>query len=210
VTASYRSHCGHESIPSQGAETSHRAAQHHVGWTRTEPFRIAAYGNERRVQLPRSRLTKIRCLNNIVEQDHRRVEVPLAPMIGLKSFYNARRVIIGIELAQKIHKRQFAIPANFGSHSNRDLASLDGSLAGRRGAASLDGDVSALLSAPKPIWGSGADSRRKSATMTGWGTQNGTQPTVRREMVRRRSHPSLPSLVLSLQAQLPRSGSDSR
>ena len=25
-------------------------------------------------------------------------------------FYNGRRVIIGIELAQKIHKRQFAIP----------------------------------------------------------------------------------------------------
>ena len=31
-------------------------------------------------------------------------------MLGFKTFYNARRVIIGIELAQKIHKRQFAIP----------------------------------------------------------------------------------------------------
>ena len=51
---------------------------------------------------------KIRCcqyLNNIVEQDHRRVKGRLRPMLGFKTFYNARRVIIGIELAQKIHKR---------------------------------------------------------------------------------------------------------
>ena len=34
----------------------------------------------------------------------------LRPMLGFKTFYNARRVIIGIELAQKIHKRQFVIP----------------------------------------------------------------------------------------------------
>ena len=53
---------------------------------------------------------KIRCcqyLNNVVEQDHRRVKGRLRPMLGFKTFYNARRVIIGIELAQKIHKRQF-------------------------------------------------------------------------------------------------------
>jgi len=36
-------------------------------------------------------------------------------MIGLKSFFNARRVIVGIELAHKIHKHQFAIPDRFGS-----------------------------------------------------------------------------------------------
>ena len=56
---------------------------------------------------------KIRCcqyLNNVVEQDHRRVKGRLQPMLGFKTFYNARRVIIGIELAQKIHKRQSAIP----------------------------------------------------------------------------------------------------
>ena len=56
---------------------------------------------------------KIRCcqyLNNVVEQDHRRVKGRLRPMLGFKTFYNARRVISGIELAQKMHKRQFAIP----------------------------------------------------------------------------------------------------
>ena len=56
---------------------------------------------------------RIRCcqyLNNVVEQDHRRVKGRLGPMLGFKTSSNARRVIIGIELAQKIHTRQFAIP----------------------------------------------------------------------------------------------------
>ena len=55
-------------------------------------------------------------LNNVVEQDHRRVKGRLRPMLGFKTFYNARRVIIGIELAQKIHKRQFAIPISLQSN----------------------------------------------------------------------------------------------
>ena len=63
---------------------------------------------------------RIRCcqyLNNVVEQDHRRVKGRLRPMLlGFKTFYNARRVIIGIELAQKIHKRQFL---QFRSHGGR-------------------------------------------------------------------------------------------
>ena len=40
---------------------------------------------------------------------NRRVKGRLRPMLGFKTFYDARRVIVGIELAQKIHKRQFAI-----------------------------------------------------------------------------------------------------
>jgi transposase-like protein len=56
-------------------------------------------------------------LNNIVEQDHRRVKFRLQPMLGFERFYNARRVIAGIELAQKIHKGQFAVPAAFGSNA---------------------------------------------------------------------------------------------
>ena len=46
-------------------------------------------------------------LNNVVEQDHRRVKSRVQPMLGFKKFYNARRVIIGIEFAQKVHKDQF-------------------------------------------------------------------------------------------------------
>jgi transposase-like protein len=48
-------------------------------------------------------------LNNIVEQDHRRVKQRLGPMLGLKSFNNAVVVIGGIELAAQIKKGQFQI-----------------------------------------------------------------------------------------------------
>ena len=37
-------------------------------------------------------------LNNIVEQDHRRVKFRVQPMLGFQTFYNARRVLIAIEL----------------------------------------------------------------------------------------------------------------
>jgi transposase-like protein len=42
---------------------------------------------------------KIRCcpyLNNIVEQDHRRVKSRIQPMLNFKKFSNARRVLVGI------------------------------------------------------------------------------------------------------------------
>jgi putative transposase len=46
-------------------------------------------------------------LNNLIEQDHRRVKQRIYPMLGFKSFRNAGVKIIGIELAQKIRKGQF-------------------------------------------------------------------------------------------------------
>jgi putative transposase len=48
-------------------------------------------------------------LNNIVEQDHRRVKQRIYPMLGFKSFRNANVTISGIELVQKIRKGQFNI-----------------------------------------------------------------------------------------------------
>jgi transposase-like protein len=48
-------------------------------------------------------------LNNLIEQDHRRVKQRLGPMLGLKSFRTAAVVIGGIELAEKIKKGQFKI-----------------------------------------------------------------------------------------------------
>jgi transposase-like protein len=47
------------------------------------------------------KIRRCQYLNNIVEQDHRRLKFRLQPMRGFKKFYNARRVIGGIELAQK-------------------------------------------------------------------------------------------------------------
>ena len=48
-------------------------------------------------------------LNNLIEQDHRRIKQRLRPMLGLKSFQTADIVISGIELAEKIKKGQFKI-----------------------------------------------------------------------------------------------------
>jgi hypothetical protein len=73
----------------------------------------------------------IRCcpyLNNIVEQDHRRIKFRVHPMLGFKRFYNARRVIAGIELAQKTHKDQFQIPERFGSNPMTIWGRVNGGL----------------------------------------------------------------------------------
>lgn len=50
-----------------------------------------------------------RYLNNIIEQDHRAVKRRCAAMLGLKSFRTAQVTLAGIELAHRIHKRQFSL-----------------------------------------------------------------------------------------------------
>ena len=61
-------------------------------------------------ELPkRVKIRSSKYLNNIVEQDHRRIKHRLRPMLGLKSFRTASVVIGGIELAEKIKKGQFKI-----------------------------------------------------------------------------------------------------
>ena len=47
-------------------------------------------------------------LNNIVEQDRRTIKRRCASMAGFKSFATASITISGIELVQRIHKRQFS------------------------------------------------------------------------------------------------------
>ncbi len=55
----------------------------------------------------RVRVRSNKYLNNIIEQDHRRVKQRRRPMLGLKSFRTARIVISGIELAKQIKKGQY-------------------------------------------------------------------------------------------------------
>jgi transposase-like protein len=50
-----------------------------------------------------------RYLNNIIEQDRRVIKRRLASMLALKSFRTAALTFSGIELAHRIHKRQFAL-----------------------------------------------------------------------------------------------------
>ena len=99
------------------ADPSHR--QPRVINTDQAPFCGAAISGVKQEGILRRccRDRPVQYLNNILEQDHRRVKGRVRPMLGFKTFYNARRVIIGIELAQKIHKRQFAIPIPWQSNS---------------------------------------------------------------------------------------------
>jgi transposase-like protein len=50
-------------------------------------------------------------LNNVIEQDHRRVKQRVRPMLGFKRFDHARVTLAGIELAHQIKKRQFDLSA---------------------------------------------------------------------------------------------------
>ncbi len=58
--------------------------------------------------LPRRlRIRSSKYLNNVVEQDHRRIKQRIRPMLGFKRFETATVTIRGIELAEKIKKNQF-------------------------------------------------------------------------------------------------------
>ena len=58
--------------------------------------------------LPRRvRICSSQYLNNVVEQDHRRIKQRIRPMLGFKRFETAAVTIRGIELAEKIKKQQF-------------------------------------------------------------------------------------------------------
>jgi transposase-like protein len=46
-------------------------------------------------------------LNNVIEQDHRRIKQRVRPMLGFKRFETTAVTIRGIELAEKIKKQQF-------------------------------------------------------------------------------------------------------
>jgi transposase-like protein len=48
-------------------------------------------------------------LNNVVEQDHRRIKQRVRPMLGFKRFEAAAVTIRGTELAAKIKKHQFSL-----------------------------------------------------------------------------------------------------
>jgi transposase-like protein len=46
-------------------------------------------------------------LNNVIEQDHRRIKQRIRPMLGFKRFETAVVTIRSIELAEKIKKQHF-------------------------------------------------------------------------------------------------------
>jgi transposase-like protein len=56
-----------------------------------------------------TKLRSSKYLNNLIEQDHRRVKQRIAVMLGFKQFHHAAITIAGIALMHRIHKRQFGL-----------------------------------------------------------------------------------------------------
>ena len=69
----------------------------------------------------RVRIRSSKYLNNVVEQDHRRIKQRLRAMLGFKRFDTATITISGIELVEKIRKQQFKI----GSLPGRPVSTPD-------------------------------------------------------------------------------------
>jgi len=65
----------------------------------------------------RVRVRSCKYLNNVVEQDHRRIKQRIRPMIGFKRFGTATVTIRGIELAEKIKKDQFNLERLIGKQA---------------------------------------------------------------------------------------------
>ena len=81
-----------EKITLDGSQASHQA----VAELKTEGV------------LPAQTLVRTsKYLNNIIEQDHRRVKQRCYPMLWFKTFGNAEVTLSGSELANKIKKGQF-------------------------------------------------------------------------------------------------------
>jgi transposase-like protein len=54
-----------------------------------------------------------RWLDNLVEQDHRRVKRRTGPMLGFQGFWTARRTLAGVEAMAMLAKGQVrVVPAN--------------------------------------------------------------------------------------------------
>jgi transposase-like protein len=68
---------------------------------------------------PQAKVRTSKYLNNLIEQDHRRVKQRIYPMLGFKKFGSATVTISGIELVQKIKKGQFDIPKSIDAREAR-------------------------------------------------------------------------------------------
>jgi len=75
----------------------------------------------------RSRLRQVKYLNNIVEQDHRRIKRLIRPGLGFGGFWTARRTLSGMEAMAMIRKGQVH---NIGGRDIRAQAALVAELFG--------------------------------------------------------------------------------
>jgi putative transposase len=74
--------------------------------------------DRRRRKLKRIRIRRSRSLNNLIEQDHRRIKRRIRPMLGFKSAITAAIILSGIEMIHMMRKRQ----ARYAFNPNPSLA----------------------------------------------------------------------------------------
>jgi putative transposase len=68
------------------------------------------------------KIRQCKYLNNIIEQDHRKIKWRLIQGLGFKNFESAKRTIAGIEIVQMIKKNQLINPKNSTFESFNSLA----------------------------------------------------------------------------------------
>lgn len=81
-------------IAHDGYQASHRVAKEALG----------EHPDEKQCEIRSSKF-----LSNLIEQDHRSIELRLGPMLGLKHFRRAATTIARIELMRRIRKGQFKL-----------------------------------------------------------------------------------------------------
>ncbi len=94
-------------------------------------YSIATKAMKRAGELWRfAKLRQVKFLNNIVEQDHRRIKRLVRPGLGFKSFVTASRTIAGYEIMAMIRKGQVVrAPANDMGAQRDFIAALFGTAA---------------------------------------------------------------------------------
>ena len=77
--------------------------------------------NKRSLSTKKIKIRKVKYLNNIIEQDHRRIKRRIRIMTGFKEFESAQRTLSGIEVVSIIKKDQIINPC---SNSFKTFCSL--------------------------------------------------------------------------------------
>jgi transposase, IS6 family len=110
---------------------SHTVTPRTITVDKNAAYPIAMKTMKRDAELWRfAKLRQVKFLNNIVEQDHRRIKRLVRPGLGLKSFTSASRTIAGYEAMAMIRKAQVeSAPANDMGAQRDFIATLFGAAA---------------------------------------------------------------------------------
>jgi hypothetical protein len=115
-------------------------------------------------------------LNNVIEQDHRRIKQRIRPMLGFKQFETAAVTIRGIELAEKIKKQQVQPQTTNRTSNHRSGTLCRGP--GRPKSEAFSPDKNIHLRKFAPEHGSVADRRKIHAASMLYHIQNGSVPKL--------------------------------